>query len=660
MAESLDLWGDIGAAFVEAAGPRLALPDWVERKRIVVGGANPGPWSWAHGFLSRDPLAAVSARDVEMVVLLTPAQLMKTEFGINVALHTAENGDDCLLYEPDLPLLESMVADRVRPAMQALGTTTAIGVDERWRKKRDSRVEVRLGGRGTVKGLTPAMKTGDAAYTGRVVILDEVDRMGRADMLIKARARMTTYGADARLVVMSTPTIDEVGRIWRLWSEGSRGEWRARCRHCGEHVSVDWSRVEFDRDAAGWWRPESAALVCEGCGVRWTEPDRLAAVRAGCYVHADPEHPRRTFRVPGPAHLWRSTVALVAEGAAAYRAATEEHSIAQYRAWYNDMAALPWEDQLTGLSATRLSAETFDLGARGERDRGTLDPRALVITVGADVGAHAVYAEWVAWGVDPRTREILSWALQYRVFGGSADDSIEDPDLWADVEAELNGARWRQPLELGRAMGAWRMLIDARYRPEIVRAWCRDQYRRELEGTERRAEPFTARVLPLMSFGARTRTERYPVNLVLGAKKTPRRPISVPCVVWVSSEMVKDMVYEWKLADRRRAGAESAHRWPHDGDARGYDPAYFREFANEVRRTRVSPRGERDVVWEKRSPSVAVEAWDCRVYALAGAFVEAYPRPLDRHLLALHAAREARLRGTVAEVVRLHGRDQDE
>ena len=647
-------------AFLATSAPRLPMPQWVERNRIIVETAMPGRWDWRHGFMTREPLAAVSDPAVSFVALLTPTQLAKTEFAINVALATVDYGDTCLLYEPDKPLLQSVIADRVRPAAQALGTTTALGLDDKLVKRRDTRVELRLAGRGIVKGLTPMMRTGDAAYSARVVVVDEVDRMARPDMRIVARSRTTTYGDDAIVVFVGTPTYDSPGSMWRYWSEGSRGVWRGVCQTCKERVSLDWNRVHLRTDGAGYWLSrwgdrlsDVAALVCESCDRHWPEAERLAAVRAGCYVHEHPDHPDRTFRIPGAAHLWRTVEQIVADGAREYRAGVDDHDWSGFRLWTMEQKALPWEDDARGLSATKMSGETFSLRARGENDRGELDREALVITVGADVGRYGIFAEWVAWGIDAKTGEVRSWGLQYRVFGGTAEDTIEEPFVWDEFYSEVEAARWRLPLESGKVMAARRVLIDARHRPEIVLAHVRRWYAVELAGTpKRKPEPYGARCLPMMSFARERVGTVYPIDLALGmrrksAGKGKVLKLKLPCVVWVHSGALKDQGYTWKMADRRRpAGVAPLHVWPHDGEALGYDGKYFRQLANEIRVTQ-RVRGETKTVWEERSPAVSNEALDCRVYALAAAYTLAHPKPLA----AVLAAQRDKRKPSIGELV---------
>ena len=612
--------------FLAVSAPRLSAPEWVERHRIVVDSAMSGPWDWRHGFMSREPLAAASDPYVDLVALCGPAQLVKTEFAINLALWVSWYGDRVLLYEPDQDLAKKIIGDRIRPSMQALGSTSVIGLDDKLRKRKDSTIEIRYGGGGAILALSPMMKTGLASHAALCVVFDEIDKMGRSDLLVGARSRTTTYGADAIVAVCSTPTIDAPGRIWRIWQEGSAGVWHGRCPHCGELAGMDFGRVQFDSDSEGHWIPGTAAVVCSHCAVRWTEMDRIAAVRGGCYVHERPDFHERTFRIPGCAHIWKSLQSIVAEGAKARRVMVEEHDPAPYALWRNERLAETWDEFETGLSASGLSSTTYSLGARGERDMGGLDPRVTVITVGADIGARSIHAEFIGWGLDPETDRVRSWGLRYLELGGDPEDDIDKPDLWSDFDAEIRRSVWRRPD--GRGMAAARVMVDIGYRPEVVLDWIRHRYRGE---APRQPEPYGAQVLPIR--GHHLERDVYPINLTIGAKKRKNRALLVPCVVYAETQGLKGSLYDWKVADRRLpAGAERAHQYPEGGVLHGYTEAYFREMSAERKDPYRTPQGRPATRWVKRHGWVRGEAWDCRVYALAGLYVMAYPRPLTEFL----------------------------
>ena len=273
-----------------------------------------------------------------------------------------------LFFEPDVTLIEQMLPDRIRPAAMRLRGAEEMmaGLDVQGQKKRDMKTELRLPSGGTIIGLTPGMKTGTSARAAPVVIFDEIDKMGRSDLITAGEGRIRTYGRDGKLAAVSTPTEDKIGTIWRLWSEGSRGVWHGKCAHCGELAGMGWDRVTFERNADGLWRPETHVMSCDRCGVAWSELDRLNASRAGRYVHAAPDHPVRTFRIPGCAHLFTTLAMIVESGARDYRAMVEELDSSAYVKWWNESIAEPWDDDHGwDYPRSKLERSTYTMGVEG-------------------------------------------------------------------------------------------------------------------------------------------------------------------------------------------------------------------------------------------------------------------------------------------------------
>ena len=452
-------------------------------------------------------MLACSTPGITRVTVVAPSQLMKSELAINIACYIAMHGDDVLFYEPDLPLVKEFLGDRIRPVMARLAAVESIGLGGAgWQKKRDSNIAIRLGGGGKILGLSPDMRTGRSSHTARAAVIDELDKMARTDMVTVAKERTSTYGTDALIAELSTPTTDGPGTVWRSWAEGSRGVWRGRCPECAEIVPVDRGMVNFDRDSAGYWLAGTAALVCKSCGVRWNEAQRQAAIRAGCYVHDDPTNSHQSFRVPGPAHLWRTIRFIFDEGAEAYKAAIDDGDWVRYQAWVNGFAAEPWTDDDRGLSTRKLQRTTYSLGARGRarprrarsagahhhhRDRHRR-PRHLhrVGRVGARRADHV--GAYVGAPVPDHRR------LARRQHRG--------PGAVAGLRQGAHRERVAAPVLSRRCVRPVARLHRYRSPSEIVKAWTAAKMQEALRTSGAvRALPFGARMLPVRSKVARDR-----------------------------------------------------------------------------------------------------------------------------------------------------------
>ena len=198
--------------FEAAATPRLPLTEWAMKYRRIVVGPEPGPWNPANASISLEPMAALSDRWVEIVTLCAPAQLMKSELAITTAVWMEANGEDVLFYEPDRILLRDFMIGCIRPALHQVGGL----VDESAKlkpgeKKRDRALATQLAGGGTIRGLSPGMKTGRSSYSAPLVVLDEVDKMCDLTMFTVGKSRTTAYQSDACVIAVSPPTMDEHG-----------------------------------------------------------------------------------------------------------------------------------------------------------------------------------------------------------------------------------------------------------------------------------------------------------------------------------------------------------------------------------------------------------------------------------------------------------------
>ena len=634
---------------LRTGGMRLPMDDWATEFRQINGGPLPGPWDFDNCPMAREPMQAASSPEVRLVSMCAPAQLMKSEYCINIALWTAYYGHDCLVYEPDLHLGGEFMTERIRPAMNAMDGSEKVAIDKMGPRKRDSVGAIRYAGGGLVRLLTPAQKTGKSGHTAPVVVIDEIDKMGDTGMVTVARSRTRTFETDALIAAASTPTVDEPGTIWRMWTEGSRGVWHGRCPHCDQLSALDWGQVLFERDREGYWLPETAKLHCSECGTEWTEADRKAAVRNGEYIHERPEKTaHRSFHVPGLAHMFGSFRDIVREGATLWRGTIESEDWAPYILWYNERLALPWNPDIEGISARKLEQTTFDLGALGAEVRGELDHRAVLLTAAADVGAREIFTEFTAWGVDLDSGNVICWGLEYVEIGGDDNDSIEEPYLWEQWSQVLERG-WMHPFAGGTVVPARRVVIDCGFRPEIVKSYCRGMYAAQLKrmpSHQQKVRAFGARVLPLLSRAIAQ--DQHPVDLRTGEARARHNPAEhVPATVLINSNQIKDFYYESLLRDRRLPeGQQKSNVWPELPSVRGYTADYFKQMANERKVVHRTPTGQLKTHWEvKAGLAKHNDAFDCRIYNCAAAMVCVYPRSLQVGLLRLAAA-DAAARGS--------------
>ena len=213
------------------------------------------------------------------------------------------------------------------------------------------------------------------------------------------------------------------------------------------------------------------------------------------------------------------------------------------------------------------------------------------------------------------------------MLGDRPEDSIDEPELWDALDREVRESVWRRPG--GTRVRASRVLIDEGHRPELVRRWTATRYR---DSAPRRMGFFDAQVGPVR--GHNREIEGYPVNLEIGTRPKKGRAVVVPATVYAMTGQLKEQMYDWMEADRRLAGRGRAGA-PNPGRRRArwlHVSAYFKEIAAERKDPYRTPQGRPATRWVQRHGWTRHDAWDCRVYALAALYVQAYPGVLSDYL----------------------------
>ena len=246
-----------------------------------------------------------------------------------------------------------------------------------------------------------------------------VDADSPIDML---RQRASAFGAQAKMVVASTPTDVDDSVIWAEYETGSGCRWMVPCPHCHHEHTLEWDNVVDNR------------LQCPACAGEITERQRLAAVDAGRWVPDRPDQlAHRSYHANQLMSAFRPFEATVADAEAMLP-----------RAFRTQVLGLPYKSTL------RAVREPSDL-TRLHR----LEPPALpsAITAAVDVQANRLELQVVHWdGLNPH---VHSHQRLVRMADG-------DGPLWRRLDAELR----RQRPDL--------VYIDRGYRPDDVRRWCHD------------------------------------------------------------------------------------------------------------------------------------------------------------------------------------------
>ena len=262
--------------------PKLTVSEWADMYRQLSSesSAEAGRWSTSRAEYQRGMMDAVSDPMIETVVLMTAAQVGKTELINNVVgFHIHQDPAPMLVVQPTLEMAQTWSKDRLAPAIRDTAVLAERIADPRARDSGNTTLhKVFPGGHVTACGANSPSSL--ASRPCRVILCDEVDRYpisagSEGDPVGLAKRRSATFW-NRKIILVSTPTDKGASRIEQAFAESDQRRYFVKCVDCGEHQTLKWSNVRWEHD-----RPATACYVCEHCGSLWDDAQRFRAIRYG-------------------------------------------------------------------------------------------------------------------------------------------------------------------------------------------------------------------------------------------------------------------------------------------------------------------------------------------------------------------------------------------
>ena len=591
------------------------IDEWVAKNRMVVDdGAYPGLWKHDRVMPSLEPLKAFNEPGVQLICVLAPIQMMKTELLINMALYSLYCGYQVVMYEPDLNLAAEIFKTRLRPSIESIpslasqllrhihaGSAGTSGKN----KSYDTATLIRLKSGASITALSPSQKTGLSSRSPRVVLVDEVAKMGRLP-LPELIGRLTSWKDRGKIVLVSSPGDRESCEISKIWEQGSKGVYHGKCPECGDFTPLTYDAIKTPFDNKGAWVLKESGFESLCCGTRWSEIDRKRAIRNGKWIHEFPDHEWRTFRTTGFASPFTSVSKILKEGHRAREKMRTIHDPTDFKIWTQERLAQPWDESIAGVSVEFLKQLTYDL-PEDKTSKGIVNDEVLVITCGMDIGANYVCGEFVGWGVDDEG-SLLSWGLGYFTLNGA----VTAKEVWINLTEQLDGAIWKR--KDGSVVRLSKALIDCSYQPPIVKGYCRELAAFENEQMNLAGTPITDHQYGWKLIPCRGDRNAVSAFLVRTLGKVARPPNEVV----VGGSKIKDWIFDaFSLSKQRQGEGISPMNFPSNMAANGYDDAYFESLTNERKKPHHDRSGRLSMRWVKVIHGRPNEGLDCRVYSMA-------------------------------------------
>ena len=574
-------------------------------------------------------MLSVTEPGVRIMTAMVSTQLLKTALLENIFGYHAHI-DPCpiLLVQPKEDAAEAFSKERIAPMIRVTPVLKEMVGTRQTRRSEDTLLYKSFPG-GFLALVGAGSPDNLARRPIRVTLYDEIDKYPitkEGDPLTLGDERQATF-SNALSVRVCSPTVSGESRIESSYLDSDQRRASVSCPHCEHRQFLAWDQVRWDKDEAEGTekvhKPETARIYCEGCGVGWSEGERLRALLTIRYHQTRPficcgerQVPLEAYGALSKANdpdpvgsLWdwweggRWAVYRAKCRCCSTWAVPNEHAGFQagklYSPWTTKDApariAKKWldaqgdEDKLQawwntqmGLPHRRHAGRVIPAEAlaarRGNWLEGHVPEGVAVLTAGIDTQDDRLEIEVVGWGKDQE-----SWSIDYHVIPGSMDDPVTRKAL--DLYLMKRFARAD-----GRAFG--------------IAAACQDSGGHFTEAVYRFSQERLGRQVWAIKGASDRSGQRSPV---WPAKRptTKNREKFRPFLI--GTQAAKDVIHA--RLQTVLPGPGYMH-YPADRDFH-----WFSQITAE--RIRVKVEGGRKYrIWEQ-IPGRANEALDCRVYAFA-------------------------------------------
>ncbi len=444
-----------------APPPKLDLIEWADTHRRVANGtsASPGQWRTSEQPCAFGPMAAVTDEETSTITICAATQVLKTELLINAAAYyAAQDASPVLFVTPTQSAAESFSKERFGPTVDATPSLRAIIEHTRSQTGENTITHKQYPG-GSLDFVGANSPTDLASRPKRIILCDEIDKYpasagAEGDPLKLAEERASTYHAVglAKFIRTCSPTVKDMSRIGREYAASDMRRLYLVCPHCDHDQVLAWAQVRWSKNETDTALPDTAAIACDGCGVIWSERERIAALDALATAPGYGWRQTAKFSCCGETQeprLWNDqgrSQCLHCKAMSPYNGHAGFHVSKLYskrhrlpeivrefleaqadhellRKFTNTALAELWEPRYT---------ETFDstgLLARVETYDGDSLPEAVKVVTGfCDVQGDRLEVQLVGWGSDEE-----AWPFLYEVI----HQDPAQPAAWRELDALL-------------------------------------------------------------------------------------------------------------------------------------------------------------------------------------------------------------------------------
>jgi len=458
----------------------------------------------------------------------------------------------------------------------------------------------------------------------QVLLEDEIDGypevVGRdGDPLKLAEGRTKAYMQTRKILRLSTPLVKGTSKIERAYLEGDQRRFHVPCKACKKYQELKFYGINeqtgevwgltWDKDERGVFIPDTVRYVCQYCGQRHSNADKIWMLPRGKWVAtAQPTMPNvRSYHIsamysPAAMYAWSDAVRdyLNAWDVEASR----PRDLGLMQEFYNNVLGKTFELRGTKIRLVTVSNHRRSFYNYGEIPNSYAQEHSgskiLVLTCAVDVHKDNLTVAVFGW-----TRGARNYLIDYWVFEGDTTQ-MGDMATWGRLAELIEGDGY--VADDGSLYKITLTLIDSGYLPDQVYRFC-EQY-------ESSVYPLKGRDFP-------------PKNASLKEFSVFSSPLGTT-VYGVTVNLYKD-----------RMSAALTREWDGQGlqDERSFNAprditeSQLRELTAEQKREKINRMTKQREGFEWHRPGGAKnELWDLLIYNAAALDIVAWDTCRGEHL----------------------------
>lgn len=412
----------VSAALAAGIRPPEPMPvsRWLSENLVLVDGPNAGDLWSADGAPYLVEIADCLGEDhpSNFVTVRKSQQTGASILALGWCLYIADREPANTLYAvPGLDTLRDISSQKLQPLIEAwhkrirrqvfMPVTSRSGTGSTTYEKKFSGGYLALANANAVMDLS--MRTIKRGVRDELSKWQVIPGAGDPENLFFGRFTSFRRIKTFKILDISTPEVDsgdETGeteghcRIDRAFQRSDQRYWHVPCPECGRTFVHDIALFRVDR-----LHPHLSHYECPSCGHHISEPERVAAVKAGHWCAMAPGPGRDPgFHIDAFISLMMSYEAIAEDF---IKAKTEK----DLKDFHNLVLGLPYKFRGDAPDHLRL------MERREDYPRRHLPTQVLILTVMADVQHSGIYFEVVGWGPDKR-----SWVIDVGFLDGDTTD----------------------------------------------------------------------------------------------------------------------------------------------------------------------------------------------------------------------------------------------